>query len=627
MINRATALYGTDEIAPEEIRLHAGPLSAIFVGGALRDIRLSGTEVVRGIYFLIRDRNWSTMVPDVEDLKVDQKPDSFEVSFLCRGITSSDKQTFVWRGLIRGGPDHGIVFEAEGASDEAFATCRTGFIVLHPLENTAGSPVEIEHSDGKKEASHFPDLIDPLQCFVDVVALTHEPIPGIKATCRMRGGAWETEDHRNWLDASFKTYFRALSLPWPYTIPAGETVSQAVELTFSPKVTDLRRAGDPGPVQVVVGDKSGTSMPNVGVAVESQAIAEALAALGPLTSAGCQHLTFRVRTDGADLSGVFRQAARLVSATRAAAHLEIVVSDRGPADLELDLVALAAASAGFQPASVAVSPAIDLNSFPPSVDRPPSPPLRGVFEAARHAFPGVAIGGGMLSFFAELNRRRPPVGSLDFVQHGSASNVHAADDRSVMETLQSLPHVFRSTRAFAPHAPYRISTANIGLPFNPYGAATTPNPHDLRRTMVSSDPRQRGLFGAAFAAGYLIRAALGGIEAVTLMAPTGPFGIIGEAGPRPVHAVVQLFARLARAAVLQTASSDPQSLLAVAAEHDGRRTLVIVNLTPDTRLVAVSGLGPASVSILSEDSGASLVKRPVSASLDLPAYAVACLEA
>ena len=627
MTSRSMALYGTDEIAPQEYRLHAGPLSAIFVGGALRDIRLSGTEVLRGIYFLIRDRNWSTMVPDVEDLKIDQGPDSFEVSFLCRGITSSDNQTFVWRGRIRGGPDHGIVFEAEGASDEAFATCRTGFIVLHPLENTAGSPVEIEHSDGRTEASHFPDLIDPLQCFVDVVALTHEPIPGIKATCRMRGGAWETEDHRNWLDASFKTYFRALSLPWPYTIPAGETVSQAVELTFSPEAKALDPAGDPGPVQVVVGDRSGTVMPTVGVAVEPQAIAEALAASGLLTSAGCQHLTFRVRSDGTDLTGVFRQAKRLVSATRTAAHLEIVVSDRGPADLELDLVALAAASAGFQPASVAVSPAIDLNSFPPSVDRPPSQPLRWVFDAARHAFPGVAIGGGMLSFFAELNRRRPPVAGFDFIQHGSASNVHAADDRSIMETLQSLPHVFRSTRAFAPHTPYRISTANIGLPFNPYGAATTPNPHDLRRTMVSSDPRQRGLFGAAFAAGYLIRAALGAIEAVTLMAPTGPFGIIGEAEPRPAHAVVQLFARLAQAAVLQTASSDPQSVLAVAAEHEGRRILVISNLSAEARVVAVSGFAPASVSFLDEDTGAVFATRPPAATLHLPAYAVACLEA
>ena len=411
MTSRSIALYGTEEIAPEEIVLRAGPLSAIFVGGALRDIRLAGTEVLRGIYFLIRDRNWSTMVPDVEDLKVDQGPASFEVSFRCRGVTASDGQTFVWRGRIRGGPDHGITFEAEGSCDEAFATCRTGFIVLHPLDGVVGSPVEVEHSDGSTERARFPDLVDPLQSFLDVVALTHEPLPGLKATCRMRGGTWETEDHRNWLDASFKTYFRALSLPKPYTVPAGEVVSQSVALTFSKDLSDLRPAGDPGPVQVVVGDRSGGAMPAVGLAVEPRAIAEALAASAPLAAAGCQHLSFRVRTDGRDLAGILRGAAMLVAATGAEAHLEIVVSDRGPAESELDLVALAAGSAGFRPASVAVSPAIDLASFPPSADRPPSPPLRGLFDAARQAFPGAAIGGGMLSFFAGAPRRAALISS------------------------------------------------------------------------------------------------------------------------------------------------------------------------------------------------------------------------
>jgi hypothetical protein len=31
----------------------------------------------------------------------------------------------------------------------------------------------------------------------------------------MEGDAWEMEDHRNWLDASFKTYVRPLALPYP----------------------------------------------------------------------------------------------------------------------------------------------------------------------------------------------------------------------------------------------------------------------------------------------------------------------------------------------------------------------------------------------------------------------------
>ncbi len=49
----------------------------------------------------------------------------------------------------------------------------------------------------------------------------------------MEGDAWEMEDHRNWLDASFKTYVRPLALPYPYTLKAGSSVTQTVTLTFS----------------------------------------------------------------------------------------------------------------------------------------------------------------------------------------------------------------------------------------------------------------------------------------------------------------------------------------------------------------------------------------------------------
>ena len=56
-------------------------------------------------------------------------------------------------------------------------------------------------------------------------ALSHEAVPGVWATCTMEGDAWEMEDHRNWLDASFKTYVRPLALPYPYTIEGRQHAS------------------------------------------------------------------------------------------------------------------------------------------------------------------------------------------------------------------------------------------------------------------------------------------------------------------------------------------------------------------------------------------------------------------
>jgi len=82
--------------------------------------------------------------------------------------------------------------------------------------------------ENRELEARFPQLVDPEQCFFDLCALSHEVVPGVRATCRMEGDAWEMEDHRNWLDASFKTYVRPLALPHPYALKAGSRITQTV---------------------------------------------------------------------------------------------------------------------------------------------------------------------------------------------------------------------------------------------------------------------------------------------------------------------------------------------------------------------------------------------------------------
>ncbi len=625
MTKRALTIYGTDEPVAEELPLQAGPLSALFVNGALRSIRLQEVEVIRGIYFLIRDRNWATVVPELRDLKIETSSDGFRLSFKCRGATPSDGQTLEWQGGITGSAASGVVFTAQATPDEDFTTCRTGFIVLHPLEKVAGCPVTIEHTDGSREETLFPDLVDPLQSFFDVRSMTHEPIPGIHATCRMDGGAWETEDHRNWLDASFKTYFRPLALPWPYVVAKGTRIDQKVSLSLAPSIASLQPVPVAGDIQLVIGDRTGGRMPAIGVAATVDDLDASLAAAGVARELGVQSLALRVASDQKDLPGVLRKGAELARALNAQPVLEIVVAGRAAPAVELDLVAVAAASAGFSPAAVVVSPELDLHSYPPSVDRPGSAPLHEICAAAREVFPGLRIGGGMYSYFTELNRRRLPPHLVDFVQHATASIIHAADDRSVMETLESLPHVFHSTRAFMGETSYRVGPANIGMGFNPYGASTTPNPKNVRQTMATNDPRHKALFGAAWTAGYLARAAAAGIHTVTMAASAGPFGLVENGKPVPSFHVIKGFAALAGAALMQTVSSNPQELLAIAAEKAGRGELWVANLTAEDRRVHLSGMRPASIEVLDAGSGGKLTRRETAAGgqLELAAYGVA----
>ena len=65
MIDRAIKLFGTDEPAPEQRRLTAGPVTATLENGQLRWIKLGDAEAIRAIGFLIRDRNWSTCPPEI----------------------------------------------------------------------------------------------------------------------------------------------------------------------------------------------------------------------------------------------------------------------------------------------------------------------------------------------------------------------------------------------------------------------------------------------------------------------------------------------------------------------------------------------------------------------------------
>ena len=184
--------------------------------------------------------------------------------------------------------------------------------------------------------------------------------------------------------------------------------------------------------------------------------------------------------------------------------LELVLPAQQSVHDELGGLAEMVAASGLTLSGLLVSPAADRQSTLPGGSWPACPPLAEIYQAAREAFPGVAIGGGSLSYFTELNRKRPPVELLDFVSHCTCPIVHAADDLSVMESLEALPHIVRSTRAIiGKDKAYRIGPSTIGMRHNPYGARVMENPANVRITMTDRDPRQTSLFAAAWMIGYV----------------------------------------------------------------------------------------------------------------------------
>src|SRR5258706_9684211 len=228
---RAIALCGTGQRDVPGGTLPAGPMTVEFDKGQLRYLKVNGVEVLRGIGFLVGDEKWGTYAPRLGRLKIEERADGFTVSF--RAVCKRSDQEISYTAVIEGTRGGDLSFACTATPKTEFLTARTGFVVLHPLRGVAGFPVQIEHVDGSLVVGRFPELVDPVQPVLDIRALTHEILPGLKATVRMEGDAFEMEDHRNWTDASFKTYVGPLARPWPYTLAAGKPVTQSIKFSLS----------------------------------------------------------------------------------------------------------------------------------------------------------------------------------------------------------------------------------------------------------------------------------------------------------------------------------------------------------------------------------------------------------
>ena len=187
--SHAVKLTGTEQ--PDVIGqiLSAGPISAEFDNGNLRYIRVNGVEVLRAIAYLVRDENWGTYPVTLNNLRVDQRKDSFSVSY--RAQCTRLGQQIDYEATIEGKSNGTLAFRAIAKPRRDFLTNRTGFVVLHPLQGVVGRPVKVEHVDGSVTNSTFPEHVNPDCPYRNIRALSHEVLPGVWARCVMEGEAYE----------------------------------------------------------------------------------------------------------------------------------------------------------------------------------------------------------------------------------------------------------------------------------------------------------------------------------------------------------------------------------------------------------------------------------------------------
>jgi hypothetical protein len=587
--SEALKIYGTEEGRPEVIRLAAGPLTLDLEGGAVRYVRYAGHEAIRAIDYLVRDSSWRTPPARFTLLRREEAPDRFLVEL--DGVVKEDDIDYRFRLTVEGHADGRLEVRADGEAHSSFLTNRTGFVILHPIIGVAGKPVTVTHKDGSTEKSCFPDLISPDQPILDIRALRHEVAPGLFVTCRMEASLpqdpetiFEMEDQRNWTDASYKTYVGSLLDPWPYRLDAGAHMPQGVTLAFESgsagQTIPASGGATGGPVAVRFGDGGTGRIPEIGLGLMPAWRSGAGDAGNPALSLRPQFITAYAETGAPDLAAALADYASIARTLGAGVQLELVLPEGKSPRSELAATAKACAAAGLEPVRVIVCPAAYLKSIQPVGPWPEVFDLAHIYGEARKAFPDAAILGGMLSYFTELNRKQPPIATIDGVTCTTTPIVHAADDRSVMETLEALPAVVRSMAAMSPGKSLHIGPSSIGMRHNPYGAATAANPDRKRIAMAEDDPRQRGLFAAAWAVGYAAKIAETAVATLALNHLAGPQGLCDIDGN--LYPVFHVMAALSEAGGKPRIPVEVEGngVAALAWRDGGSRRLLAANLAP-----------------------------------------------
>jgi len=586
------------------IRLKAGDLTMDFEPqqAFLRYVKFGGTEILRGVYAAVRDHNWDTIEPRVKDIDLQQSEDGFELRF---NVACTDGELdFAWHGIIAGGNGR-VTFSMEGTALSDFRRNRIGFCVLHPAA-CAGLPCKVEHTDASLERGDFPHYISPHQPFMDMKNISHE-MDGVRVNVSFAGDVFEMEDQRNWTDASFKTYCTPLGLPFPVDVSLGDVIRQSIVIEAE---SDERPVAGGDELSLEVQSGRGVDLMQIGLGCSSDGAALTATELERLRALYLSHLRVDLHLERPHWPDTLERAGREAEDLEAGLEIAVFVNDEADTQLQ----ELSGCLADRQICRILVFH-----------EKEKATSSKWVLLAKRRlGHLSAPIGSGTDIYFTELNRERPSAEDLDLVCYSVNPQVHAFDDASLVETLSAQALTVESARQFCADTPLAVSPITLRPRFNPNATGPEPEPED-GALPSQVDVRQMSLFGAGWTAISMKYLGLSGLLSATYFETTGWRGVMERASGSPLPAafpslagaVFPLYHVLADVGefvggqVLPVATSDALRVDGLALSRNGRRRLLLVNLTDETISVRVYGWeAPARVRQLDEQSVEEAMRSP-----------------
>jgi D-apionolactonase len=546
--------------------LKAGVFSVGYRNGFIRHIHYGEVEVVRSIYMALRDQNWFTYEHTIENEIIQEHDDHFEIQYDCFYELNSTR-IFQWHVQILGTSDSTITFEVNGEALTDVLKNRAGICVLHPIQYTAGHPCELLHPDGSQIKKIFPVMISAENPFKD--------LRGFRWRCQyhwyvlhFEGDVFETEDQRNWCDASYKTFCTPLARPFPVVLKEGEKVHQKVIFKAESNLPSVPFQNE-GPIEIVVVEKK-YPLPKIGLAASTETDALSPEAIKALISLNLSH--YRVDVQPSLPGWLEKFNIDLLTAKSLALPLEIALHI---ADTE-DLRAFCSSIPQKKPDIARI---VLLSVGAPATTQS----LIDHTELLRRYFNKVDIGAGTDYNYRELNCNVFDASNVDFVTYCIDPQEHATDDLTIIENIAAQADTVRSARnLYGESKAISIGSLTLKKRFNP--AATVTKDRILTKEQ-RFDPRQQTLFAAAFTLGSIKTLAQSNANSVTLFQTVGSQGILSPTDEKyPVYDVLcEILSGGSQ--VIHTHSIQPLDVDALLLQKDSVFKLIMANYTSSVKQV------------------------------------------
>ncbi len=569
--------HGNHNENSRQLILKAGKLSMVYENGYLRYISANNFEFVRMIYSAVRDREWLTIRPVISGEKFDIKADSFTINYTAHYL--SGEINFLAHYSITGNEDNSLIFTLEGEALGDFEKNRIGFCLLHPVEGFKGENCEIVHTGKISENLAFPFFISPHQPFRDIKSMLVKR-SGISCKIDFYGDVFETEDQRNWTDASYKTYCTPLSQPFPVNVYKGEKISQKIELKVS--AGDISENVEQGQISISINPERIHPFPMIGIGRSTRPAPLTQGEISIMKRIRFDHYRIDIYLFGNDWKAQLEiglsEAASLGYKTELALffdeNFEIQIQEflKLISELSVDIALVLLFHKAF------------LSTPTVLIDRI-APLLKG-------ALPGALIGCGTNANFAQLNRDRPEAANGDYICYSIHPQEHASDNMTLVENLQAQRDSVESAMSFSNKKEIWVSPVNIQRRFNANTSTFEPFSEgtDLPPQV---DSRLMSLFGGCWTAGSLKHLIDGGIRGVTYFETVGERGIIqgdfNSRWPDDFHAcrgmvfpgffVFKYILENKSSGIVQCTSSHPLNVDALVITDGVKLKMVLLNFT------------------------------------------------